>query len=68
MEHIIPLTKNGNNDIENLALACFHCNRNKFDKTRAIDAQSDVEVPLFNPRQDSCSEHFIWSWGGDKDA
>ncbi|WP_150111544.1 HNH endonuclease [Oscillatoria nigro-viridis] len=33
------------NDIDNLALACFHCNRNKSDKTRAIDAQSDVELP-----------------------
>ena len=64
IEHIIPLTKSGTNDIDNLALACFHCNRKKSDKTTAIDAQSDVEVPLFNPRQDSWSEHFIWSADG----
>ena len=60
----VPLTKNGTNDIDNWALACFHCNRKKSDKTRAIDAQSGVEVPLFNPRQDSWSEHFIWSADG----
>ncbi|MEG4344788.1 HNH endonuclease [Microcoleus sp. A003_D6] len=27
IEHIIPLTKKGSNHIDNLALACFHCNR-----------------------------------------
>ncbi|MEG4573330.1 HNH endonuclease signature motif containing protein [Microcoleus sp. N3A4] len=32
IEHIISLTKNGTNDIDNLALACFHCNRKKSDK------------------------------------
>ena len=33
IEHIIPLTKRGTNDIDNLALACFHCNRQKSNKT-----------------------------------
>jgi 5-methylcytosine-specific restriction endonuclease McrA len=32
IEHIIPLTKSGTNDIDNLALACFHCNRKKCDR------------------------------------
>ncbi|MEG4329298.1 HNH endonuclease, partial [Microcoleus sp. herbarium5] len=64
IEHIIPLTKKGSNNIDNLALACFHCNRQKSDKTTAIDTQSSVEVPLFNPRQDTWNEHFIWSADG----
>lgn len=64
IEHIIPLAKNGADTLDNLALACFHCNRKKSDKTTAIDPQSDAEVPLFNPRQDSWSEHFIWSADG----
>lgn len=64
IEHIIPLTKNGSNVIDNLAIACFHCNRKKSDKTTAIDSFSGVEVPLFNPRQDSWNEHFIWSADG----
>lgn len=59
MEHIIPLTKRGTNDIDNLALACFHCNRQKLNKTTAIDTHSGVEVSLFNPRQDSWNENFM---------
>lgn len=27
VDHIIPLSQGGTNNIENLALACFHCNR-----------------------------------------
>lgn len=61
IEHIIPLTKNAADAIDNLALACFHCNRQKSNKTTAIDSDSGVEVTLFNPRIDIWSEHFIWS-------
>lgn len=64
IEHIIPLTKNGTDTLDNLALACFHCNRKKSDRTTAIDPQSGAELPLFNPRQDSWSNHFIWSADG----
>ncbi|MHC5611847.1 MAG: HNH endonuclease [Nostoc sp.] len=61
VDHVIPLTKGGANLIDNLALACFHCNRQKSDKLKAFDEQSLSEVPLFNPRTDSWQEHFIWS-------
>lgn len=61
VDHVIPLTKGGTNSIDNLALACFHCNRQKSDKLKAFDEQSLSEVPLFNPRIDSWQEHFIWS-------
>ncbi len=64
IEHIIPLTKNGTDDIDNLALACFHCNRKKSDKITGTDTQSGVELPLFNPRKDSWNEHFVWSADG----
>ncbi|HBL14867.1 MAG TPA: HNH endonuclease [Cyanobacteria bacterium UBA11162] len=64
IEHIIPLTKNGADTLENLALACFHCNRKKSDRTTAVDPKSGAEVFLFNPRQDSWSNHFIWSSDG----
>jgi hypothetical protein len=47
-----------------LALACFHCNRKKSDKITAIDPQSGTESPLFNPRKESWSNHFIWSADG----
>lgn len=46
IEHIIPIAKNGADTLDNLALACFHCNRKKSDRTTAIDPQSGAEVPL----------------------
>jgi hypothetical protein len=64
IDHVIPLTTSGADTLDNLALACFHCNRKKSGKTTAIDPQSGIEVPLFNPRQYSWSEHFIWSVDG----
>ncbi len=61
VDHIIPINKAGSNSIDNLALACFHCNRRKSNKISAIDEQSGKEVPLFNPRNNLWQEHFIWS-------
>lgn len=61
VDHIVPLAQNGEDNLDNLALACFHCNRRKAAKTTAIDLNSGAEVPLFNPRQSQWREHFIWS-------
>jgi hypothetical protein len=46
--------------LENLALACFHCNRRKSNKISVYD-ESRKEIPLFNPRTDSWRDHFTWS-------
>jgi len=61
IDHVIPLTKGGSNTVDNLALACFHCNRHKSNKITAIDPESEHEIPLFNPRQHNWNQHFIWS-------
>lgn len=61
VDHVIPLGKGGKNSIENLALACFHCNRQKSAKVIVIEEESGAEVFLFNPRIDYWEEHFIWS-------
>lgn len=61
IDHLIPLVLGGSNSLENLALACFHCNRKKSNKTTAIDEVSQTQVPLFNPRTSIWREHFIWS-------
>jgi CRISPR/Cas system Type II protein with McrA/HNH and RuvC-like nuclease domain len=55
IDHIIPISFGGNDSFENLALACFHCNRQKSNKL------SINEIPIFNPRRMIWNEHFIWS-------
>lgn len=50
--------------MENLALACFHCNRRKSDNLIGIDPRSGIKVPLFNPRCDRWGDRFIWSVDG----
>jgi len=64
VDHIIPLAEGGSGDLDNLALACFHCNRKKSDWLTALDPVSGQEIPLFNPRSGDWSEHFIWSSDG----
>ena len=61
VDHIVPFSLGGVDGLENLALASFHCNRRKTKRLRATDPQSNQEVPLFNPRQQSWQAHFIWS-------
>lgn len=33
VDHIQPITRNGSNNVDNLALTCAHCNLSKHDKT-----------------------------------
>lgn len=64
VDHVIPLARGGSDDPDNLALACFHCNRRKADKLTAPDPDSGQEVPLFNPCREAWEKHFIWSSDG----
>lgn len=60
-EHIIPHSRGGTDDLENLALACLGCNYKKFVSIDAIDPLTGSRVPLFHPRHDRWSEHFAWN-------
>ncbi len=64
IEHIIPLSKQGSNDEENLWLSCPICNRYKSDKTTGVDPETGEGVNLFNTRTQIWSEHFQWSEDG----
>ncbi len=64
VDHVVPLIRDGRDTLDNLALACFHCNRRKSDRLTALDRDSGEDVPLFNPRQHVWSEHFTWSADG----
>jgi 5-methylcytosine-specific restriction endonuclease McrA len=64
MDHILPQVAGGSDEPENLAAACYRCNEFKGSKTHAPDPATSTLVPLFNPRQQSWTEHFTWANGG----
>ena len=58
VEHVTPCAHGGENDHSNPALACRACNLNKLDHLCGRDEVTGLDVPLFNPRQDVCADHF----------
>jgi hypothetical protein len=60
VEHVIPEKHDGPTLVENLALACFFCNRYKGPNLAGIDPESGVIVPLYHPRRENWQEHFFW--------
>ena len=60
-EHIIPSSKGGKDELDNLAWSCLGCNYHKFTATTAIDLVSEETVNLFHPRKDIWIEHFKWN-------
>jgi hypothetical protein len=64
VDRVLPVSLGGGDNLDNLTLACFHCNRRKTNSLTGIDPESQTEVLLFNPRQDTWKKHFIWSIDG----
>lgn len=58
-DHIIPEQHGGSTSAENLALACIHCNRYKGPNLASLDPLTGELTPLFNPRIQVWTEHFI---------
>ena len=61
IDHVIPQSQGGTGELENLCLACFHCNRKKSNKQVVFDPASGEVTPIFNPRTMIWTEHFGWS-------
>lgn len=61
IEHIIPQSKGGLDDLENLALACQGCNNKKYNHIEARDPITGQSVALYHPRQHLWAEHFAWN-------
>ena len=57
IDHFIPLSSNGTDDLENLVLACRACNAYKAFHQLGLNENAEI-VFLFNPRQNEWSEHF----------
>lgn len=58
IDHIIARQHGGATISDNLALACFHCNRFKGPNIAGLDPDSRQLVRLFHPRIDVWTEHF----------
>lgn len=64
IDHILPRQFGGATIADNLCLACSSCNSHKHARTSGIDPQSGENCPLYNPRLQIWTEHFVW----DRDA
>jgi hypothetical protein len=60
VEHIVPGSRGGPSDLDNLAWSCPACNLHKSDRIEVVDPVDGRLVPLFNPRRDPWSDHFRW--------
>ena len=60
VEHIIPTSLGGTDELDNLAWACPGCNLKKSNRMSALDPETETEVRLFHPRLDHWEEHFAW--------
>ena len=60
VEHVLPRFHGGNDDLDNLALACIDCNLHKGTNLTGIDPQTNQVTELFHPRQQRWEDHFAW--------
>ena len=58
VEHLFPQSRGGSDELDNLALSCYACNRFKSDFVTGFDEVIQQDVALFNPRRDLWEEHF----------
>ena len=63
IDHVMARKHAGETDAENLALACFHCNRFKGPNIAGRDPLTGDLVRLFDPRRDRWSDHFVLEGG-----
>jgi hypothetical protein len=60
-DHIIAIKHGGPTTSENLAYACFDCNRAKGSDIASIDPDTGTLTPLFSPRTQVWIEHFRYN-------
>jgi hypothetical protein len=63
VDHVISEKHGGETSVDNLAYACFECNRYKGSDIASFDPDTQQLSPLFNPRHDTWSEHFRYDYG-----
>ena len=60
VDHVIAEKHGGATDIDNLAFACWRCNRHKGSDLTSFDPQTGLLSPLFSPRTQVWTEHFAY--------
>jgi hypothetical protein len=60
LEHIVPSSRGGSDEADNLAVACPSCNLHKADRIEVPDPETEAVVSLFNPRTNRWRDHFHW--------
>lgn len=60
IEHVMPKSKGGTDDLGNLAFCCQQCNNHKYTAIEHTDPVTGRVFPLFNPRAESWIDHFAW--------
>jgi len=58
VDHVIAEKHGGATELDNLALACWRCNRHKGTDLTSIDPETGAITPLFNPRTQQWHDHF----------
>jgi hypothetical protein len=61
VEHVVAEKHGVLTALDNLALACFFCNRYKGPNLSGFDPRTRLLVPLFHPRREFWQDHFFWS-------
>lgn len=64
IDHIVPTSKGGSDELDNLASACYWCNKFKSNVVVAKDMVTGDVTPLFNPRKENWDSHFAWAEEG----
>lgn len=60
IEHIVARQHGGQPTLENLALACHHCNLKKGPNLAGIDPYDGKLTALFNPRTARWCDPLMW--------
>jgi 5-methylcytosine-specific restriction endonuclease McrA len=60
IEHIRSKKHGGDDDADNLALACVDCNLHKGTNIAGYDPETGELTELFHPRRHHWSDHFRW--------
>lgn len=64
IDHIVPRIRGGRTESANLAQACPRCNGHKWAFESGTDPDTGTVALLFDPRQQTWTEHFRWSKAG----